>query len=207
MKIILLILSLGVLCCSCSTTHDHESEDTTSIVDLKAVEYNNRIVSFSKPVISEFNSTLNMLLTMQLKVHQGPLDKIELDAYTRNVIYLDSMLVASSDSIRKMSEFDQELKLKQSTLTRLESYRNMLNNEYAQIYQFIVDNTSSDADITIEVILDVGERTVQIEREKYKTQQQFANKYGFELLDHNPTDYDQKEQQFKELRKQLGVSK
>ena len=144
---------------------------------------------------------------MQVKVHQGPLDKIELDAYTRNVIYLDSMLVASSDSIRKMSEFDQELKLKQSTWTRLESYRNMLNNEYAQIYQFIVDNTSSDADITIEVILDVGERTVQIEREKYKTQQQFANKYGFELLDHNPTDYDQKEQQFKELRKQLGVSK
>ena len=174
----------------------------------EAVQYNDKLVSFSSPIIENINSLNTQLLELTLKKEHNLLIESEIEDFLLLKNNLNVKINIAIDSIYNMDVFDQKMKLKECVFNRLLNYRNMIDNDYPELISVLLLDTNVNNNIIINSeikILDLTLRIIEIEKNSSKVQSDFADKYNFQLVNKGNTNWELKEQQVREIKSQLLI--
>ncbi len=139
-----------------------------------AVAYNNLIVNQQVAIIGKIDA-LNNTYAKYIPS--------EMDKSYKLVI---SQVINSTDSVKKMSNFDRNSSLKDAALKLFAVYKSSIENEHSEmirLYKLYVENKLSDEDTKkVEKLYIEAKKKMDAELENFKkVQQEFADEYKFKL--------------------------
>ena len=207
MKKLYLFIFYILIFTNCSDPQSNENKISIE-TSKKAAEHNDKLVSFSSPIIENINSLNTQLLELTLKKENNLLIKSEVNDFSLLKDNLKLKINLVLDSISNMDVFDEKINFKECFYNRLLNYRNILNNDYPELISILLIDTNVNNQMIIDneiKILDLTLRIIETEKNSTKIQSNFANKYNFQLLNKSNTNWELKEQQVRDLKSQLLI--
>jgi len=189
----LLIITFAIV--SCNNVSKEETK--------KAYAYNNNLVNYTSPVIANYNSLVGSTKSALNNSMQGNLSASEIEEIQKEFNNLNTLIENNLGSLRKLNEFDEEIKFKEASIKYLTICKDVLNNEYKELLTNIQKEMTQDNALKSgKLVLTILEKLMNSEKETKAIQKQFAEKYKFNIGE-DPQDWEAIEKQINAYKKSL----
>ena len=196
-SIIITSLFLAILLISCNSISEEQKT--------QAKEFNNSIVALTYPITDDINKLLSISKQVINNAINNTFSQNDLDLFWEEYNILIENIDKNSKELKSLSEFDNEVKLKESGVKYLSDCRSILNNEYKELIE--LTNKPFDTEVQYrmsELLIIILEKILDTEKSTKELQKKLAEKYSFNLAK-DTQDWEKVEQQIKMAKEQLKL--
>ena len=173
----------------------------------EALVFNQKIVGYSQPVIDKVNSLLSLIKEHLQKSIQGRFKPEDITEFSNSFESLISLIDRNVDSLKALNEFDPKIPFRQSGIDYLASLKSLLMIQFRELYDLVQKEITRESGIkSAELLLEILEKLLSVEKSTKQVQKDFADKYSLPL-EKDPQNREALERQYNACKKQVEQMK